>query len=419
MEIELEIQKLVDEIRAQGFESICFWMPSYSVVGANVSFFNLSLYFKRKTTLKVFYVTYEDGYLAKQLTDAGITVVPYYDESSTFSFLEKCAIVTSSTRPIMLKKMRPDNKLLFWHNETAPCAWESVFLQNETQNYFQLCREKHAMVFHDWSSWDALSQDAGFEFEKMYLPLCIEPRQTAAKDGLVCADEMHLAWLGRLVPDKMYSLLYLVDNFAQYVTSRRKVLHIVGDGRSRQEIEAYCKQFSREISFDFKGTMTGDRLDEFLAENADVLFAMGTSLLEGAALKIPTAVVMLDTAQIRSNEFFWFFDSKEYCCGVLTSQAKRFGATYSHFRDMMDDVFEYGMKEEYGEKSFRYYMENHSDIQHTVYLLLHALKHSALTMADLKACIKYVPYNHIKVVRRKFLGRKLSDQVIFEAGGED
>lgn len=419
MEDQAEIQKLADEIRAQGFESICFWMPSYSVVGANVSFFNLSLYLMKKTKLKAFYVTYEDGYLAMQLAEAGIPVIPYLDETSEFSFSRKCVIVTSSTRPIMLKKMRPDNKMLLWHNETAPCNWGAVFLMNETQDYFRLCHEKHAMVFHDWSSWDVLSQDAGFEFEKLYLPLCIEPRRFMAGGELISDEEMHLTWLGRLVPDKMYSLLYLINHYAQYATSRRKVLHIIGDGSSRAEIEAYCKRFYNKITFDFKGTVTGNELDEFLIENTDILFAMGTSLLEGAALKIPTAIVLLDTVQIKTDEFFWMFDSKEYCCGVMTSQAGRFGVQYSHFRDMMDDIFEYGMKKEYGEKSFRYYEENHSSMEHVAWQLLNAVKKSSLTMGDLEGCIKYVPYNHIKIVRRNFLGRELPDQVIFETGGEN
>lgn len=419
MEDQAEIQKLADEIKAQGFESICFWMPSYSVVGANVSFFNLSRYLSKKTNLKALYVTYEDGYLAKQLAEAGIPVVPYLDEASAFPFSRKCIIVTSSTRPIMLKKMRSDNKLLLWHNETAPCAWELIFLQNETQDYFRLCHEKRAMVFHDWSSWDALSQDAGFEFEKLYLPVCIEPRNLMAGGDLISEEEMHLTWLGRLVPDKMYSLLYLINHYAQYATSRRKVLHIIGDGRSRTEIEAYCKRFYNKITFDFQGTVAGDELDEFLIEHTDVLFAMGTSLLEGAALKIPTAVVLLNTAQIKTDEFFWIFNSKEYCCGVMTSQARRFGAEYSHFRDMMDDIYEYGMKKEYGEKSFQYYEENHSSMGRVARLLLSAVNQSSLTMGDLERCIKYVPYQHIRVVKRSLLGRKLPDQVIFETGGEE
>lgn len=419
MEDQAEIQKLADEIRAQGFESICFWFPSYGVGGGSLSFCRFAEYLRRNTDISISYVDYEDGYLSDMLRSLDVKVVPYCDENWAFDVEEKTVVITNSTRPIILKRMRPDNKLLFWHYETAPCNWRAVFLMNETQDYFRLCHEKHAMVFHDWSSWDALSQDAGFEFEKLYLPLCIEPRRFMAGGELISDEEMHLTWLGRLVPDKMYSLLYLINHYAQYATSRRKILHIIGDGSSRAEIEAYCKRFYNKITFDFKGTVTGNELDEFLIENTDILFAMGTSLLEGAALKIPTAVVLLDTVQIKTDEFFWIFDSTEYCCGVMTSQTGRFGVQYNHFRDMMDDIFEFGMKEEYGEKSFRYYMENHSDIGCAAYFLLNAIKNSSLTMGDLEACIKYIPYNHIKVVRRNFLGRELPDQVIFETGGEN
>lgn len=419
MEYELEIQKLADDLKTQGFKSICFWFPSYGVGGGALALYRFAIYLRKNTSFPISYVNYEDGCLSEMLRSMGIAVIPYYEADRAVAIKEKTVVITNSTRAIMLQRMNSDNKLLFWHWETAPCAWELVFLQNETQKYFRLCHEKHAMVFHDWSSWDALSQDAGFEFEKIYLPLCLEPQQVAVGGKLISEEEMHLVWLGRLVPDKMYSLLYLVNHYAQYATSRKKVLHIIGDGRSRNEIEAYCKRFRSKITFDFRGTVTGDELNEFLTENADVLFAMGTSVLNGAALKIPAAVVMLDTVQIKSDEFFWLFASKEHCCGVMTSQAKRFGVTYSHFRDMMDDIFEYGMKAEYGEQCFRYYMENHSSVGRVAHLLLSAVKNSSLTMGDLEACIKYVPYNQIKIMRRKFLGQELPDQVIFETGGED
>lgn len=416
---QAEIQKLAGKIKAQGFESICFCFPSYGVGGGVLSFYRFAEYLRKNTDISISYVDYEDGYLSDMLRGLDIRVIPYCDEQRAFDMDEKAVVITNSTRPILLKKMRPDNKLLFWHYETAPCAWERIFLQNETQDYFRLCHEKRAMVFHDWSSWDALSQDAGFEFEKLYLPLCIEPRRFMAGGELISDEEMHLTWLGRLVPDKMYSLLYLINYYAQYATSRRKVLHIIGDGRSRAEIEAYCKRFYNKITFDFQGTVTGDELDEFLIEHTDVLFAMGTSLLEGAALKIPTVVVLLNTAQIKTDEFFWIFNSKEYCCGVMTSQARRFGAEYSYFRDMMDDIYEYGMKKEYGEKSFQYYEENHSSMGRVARLLLSAVNQSSLTMDDLERCIKYVPYQHIRVVKRSLLGRKLPDHVIFETGGEE
>ncbi len=417
MKRELELQKLADEIKGQGFKAICFWLPSYGVGGGVLAFYRFAVCLREKTDLNVYYVDYEGGYLQEMLHDAGISLIPYRDEDYAFSLQEKCVIITNSTRPILLQQMRPDNKLLFWHWDTAPCAWELVFLQNEAENYFQLCMEKGAMVFHDWSSWDILSQNVGFEFKKAFLPVYIDPHGAETDGGLICEIEMHLTWLGRLVPDKIYSLFYVIENLAQYPTERKKVFHIIGDGRSRKEVERYCARFGSKIVFDFRGTMDIEELDEFLVENSDVLFAMGTSVLEGAARKIPAAVVLLGTAPIRSDEFFWIFDSKEYCCGVLTTQKKRFGAEYSHFRDMMDDIFEYGMKKELGERCFQYYEKHHSGVGYTAGCLLEVAKNSSMTMGDLQTCIRYVPYHHIKLMQRTFFGRRLSDKVIFETDG--
>ena len=415
----MKLQELAGELKRQGFSSICFWFPCYGVGGGALAFYRFAVYLKKKTNLKVSYVNYEDSYLSEMLCSAGVRVIPYLERDDTFALREKCVIVTNSTRPILLQKMRPDNRLLFWHWETIPCAWDVIFLQDETQDYFQLCKEKRAMVFHDWSSWDALSQDAGFEFEKAYLPAYVDAHQMESDGALICEEEMHLTWLGRLVSDKIYSLFSVIQNLDQYDTERKKVLHIIGDGRNRKDVEQYCLQFRNQITFDFRGTLTGSELEEFLVKNTDVLYAMGTSVLEGAARKLPAAVVILEMKPIEGDEFFWLFHSKEYCCGVMTSQMRRFNVEYSHFRDMMDDIFEYGMKREYGERSFRYYEENHADMGKAVLHLLDAAKRSALTMRDLEQNLKYIPYSHVKVTHKKFLGRCFSNQIKLETGGEE
>ena len=96
---------------------------------------------------------------------------------------------------------------------------------------------------------------------------------------------------------------------------------------------------------------------------------------------------------------------------------KRFNIEYSNFRDMMDDIFEYGMKKEYGEKCYQYFMDNHSGVERAISFLLKAINKSTLTMGDLKRCIKYVPYNHLIVKRRKLLGQMISSKIVYEENG--
>ena len=164
------IHALASEIQEQGFTAVCFSFPSYATGGGNYYFGEMARYLSINTDLHIYYLDYSEGTSHKQLEGTNVTILDYNMEDTDFPVKEKCIVVTNTTRAIQLKKMRPDNKLLFWHYETVPCAWEVVFIMEEGKSFLELCRQKHAVVFHDWSSWDILSRDCGNEYEKKKAP---------------------------------------------------------------------------------------------------------------------------------------------------------------------------------------------------------------------------------------------------------
>lgn len=418
MDKKEELLRSVETLKAQGYNSICFWLPAYDVGGGTYYLCQLAMYLKEHTDLNIYYMDYFGGYPSQLLQDSEVTVLEYREEDAQFPLEEKCVIVVNSTRSIQLKKMNPENKLLVWHYETARCAWHAVFLLNETQRFLELCLKENAMVFHDWSGKDAIEQDCGCEFPPAYLPLFLPPKPQTTPRKLINNHEIHLVWLGRFNKEKIYSLFNIIDNYAAYQTTRRKVMHIIGNGRWRADVERYIGKFKDKIDFEMAGTIRKDKLDSYLLKNADIVFAMGLSSFEGAALHIPSAIVRLDTQEIRGDEFWWVFDTKEYCAGILPSQQGRFKIQYSHFRDMLDDICEYGMKEELGEKCYQYFNENLSSYDDVVIGFLNSSAKSSLTMDKLEKCITYIPYNHLRVIKRRFLLWELPPKIIFEGWRE-
>lgn len=412
-----EILLEVDKLKEQGYKAICFWLPAYDVGGGTYYLCQLAMYLREHTDLKIYYMDYKDGYPTQVLEGSGVEILEYKDEEIYFQLKEKCAIVTNSTRVIQLKKMNPENKLLFWHYETVPCAWDIVFLLGEANQFFQLCYDEDAIVFHDWSGRDALMKDANCEFKPAYLPIFLPPKEKCSTTSLKNVNEVHLVWLGRLAKEKIYSVENIISNFALYKTDKKKVMHIIGDGHCFAEMKKFANNYTQEIEFIFTGTVPKRRLDQYLKDNADIVFGMGTSVLEGAALHIPSIVVKLDTKPIGGDEFWWLFDSKEYCVGILPEQRKRFRIQYSHFKDIMDDICVYGMKEKHGEACYRHFVQNHSSIEEVIAVFLKHLEGCHLTMQKLENCIKYVPYNHIMVRKRRILGWEFSQKVLF-GGGE-
>lgn len=409
MDYKEEIQKLVEEIKAQGYENVCMWMPAYNLGGGS-AFLRFAKYLVENTDLTVYYMDYKDGYLEYLLKqEPRIKFLHYSEDMTTFPVKEKCIIITNSTRVVQMPQMNPENKLLFWHWETVPCAWSIVLIDNEVKKYLKLTKDNHAMVYHDWSAKDSLNryQHIGFN-NNDYLPLTLYPKICECKKGLINDDEINLCFLSRLAPDKKNSLYYLTENFAKYKTSKKKRLHIIGDGVSADEVKNFCEDYKKEIEFIFYGTVAREDLDNYLINNVDILFAVGTSVLEGASLKLPSVVLLMDNKYINDDEAFWIYNTKEYCMGILTSEKDDFGVQYTTFDKIIDSVYkETNGKETEGQKCYEYYLNNHSSFDNTVCFLLKFFKQTELTYKKLKKCIKYTPYLKLELTKTKLLGLNL------------
>lgn len=350
---------------------------------------------------------YPDGYAASKLPADGIRILAYDENDTVFPLKEKCVILVNSTRVIQLTDMRPDNKLLVWHYETAPCAWDVLFFQGETEEYLRLCRDENAMVFHDWSSRDSLNRQFSVQFDSPnYLHIVLPEKSISCKQStLIADDEMHITWLGRIVPDKIYSIYYIIDGLSRYQTDRKKVMHIIGDGARMPELRAFARRYEKKISFQFTYTIQRENLDSYLVKNTDILFAMGTSVLEGAALGIPSAVVQLDFKCIPDYDFFWLFNTKEYCAGILPEQKAAFDVKYDSMNEILDDIYAYGKKAEYAHRSYLYYKDNFSNYDDLACDFLRYINESSLTFDKLEKCIRYVPYSHVSTRQLRLFGK--------------
>lgn len=402
-----QFKLLAEEIKKQGYKNICFWFPTYSVGGGTYIFCKIAEYLSKNTDFNLYYMDYKGAYASALLNNIlNIKYLTYDDNTPVFPLKEKCIIVTNSTRVIQIKNMNPENKILFWHYETIPCAWHLLFLDDETKRFLKLTKDEHAMVYHDWSAKNILNRQENIGFNnKDYLYITFPPKDTESNGRLINDYEINLLWLSRLGTDKVQSLYNLIKNYAAYKTDKKKRLHIIGDGVRRKEVEKFCSKYKKDIEFIFTGTILKENLDEYLINNADILFGVGTSVLEGAALKIPSVVMLMSTKPYFDKDAYLVSDTKEYCVGITTEQKKDFNIKYTSIEDIINSVYTTpNGKQELGEKCFDYYIKNHSDYDKLMCEFLKFLKNTTLTFRKLHKCIKYTPYNVIKVEKYKLLG---------------
>lgn len=404
----------VDELQNEGFKAIIFWLPAYNIGGGTYYLCELAKFLKEHTDIEVYYVDFLGGYPSQLLKHTNVKIITYSENMFYLPVNEKSLLITNSTRVSQLPKMNNENRILFWHYETTQCGWKSVLLERNVSKYFKLLKNNNALVYHDASARLSINSYDNQNFtnqDYLYITIPTKTESDNANLNLLRNDYISIAWLGRIAHDKNESIKYLIKNLNSCNTSKKIKLLIIGDGPLLANLKTFCQDYSN-IEFDFVGTIIKDDLDEFLIKNVDLLFAVGTSVLEGAALKIPSVDLFLSYNEIKDDSALWLFDSKEKTLGILDIHKKLFGAKYTKISDIVNGVIE--NKEFYAQKTYDYYLENHSSFESLVYDFLGYFQNSTLTFKKLRKYLKYTPYILIKYSSISLWNIPLYSKTVYE-----
>lgn len=386
----------VDELKNEGFKAIVFWMPALNIGGGAFYLAELAKFLDKYTNIDIYFVDYLGGYPTQLLKGSNVKFITYSINLINLPIQEKCLLITNTTRVIHIPKMHPESKLLFWHYETTKCAWNKVIIDKNINSYFKLLKNNNALVYHDASARLSLNSfDNQKLLNKDYLYITIPPKikSCESKLELINNKEINVAWLGRIAHDKIESIKYLVKNLNACKTDKLIKFNIIGDGPLMNNLREYCKNYTN-IEFNFIGLVIKEDLDDCLIKNADILFAVGTSVLEGASLKIPSANLFLSYNEISDDSAIWLFDSKEKTLGILDIDKEVFDAKYTKISEMIEGVIQ--NKKIFSQKTYEYYKENHSSFENLVFDFLGYFKKSSLTFRKLRKYLKYTPYKLLK-----------------------
>lgn len=410
-----ELARLVKEIKSQGYEDICFFQPVYAITGATTCKIQMAKYLAEHTDLKIHLCDFIDGHPRTLIQNSkNINFIPYEPNSEIFPLNKKCIIFATSTRVILLKNMHKDNKIIFWHNETNPCAWHLLFLNNETFKFFNLANKTKAIMFHDWSSKDSINRYSNARiYNNDFYYLTVPKKILRAPTRLLERDYINICFLSRLSGDKIQSLFYLVKNLYEININKKIRLHIIGDGVYRKKVEQELIKYSDKIDIIYVGTIAHNKLDEYLINNIDLLYGVGTCVIESAALGIPSMVLLMDTKKIQDNQAYWYFDTKHYCTGITVEQKNDFNINYTSIADSVNSILAKNGKKNLGYKCYEYYKKNHGSIDSLAMIFLEKIINSSLTFDKLKKVIKYTPYSLVKITKVSILGLKIFKKIDF------
>jgi len=301
-------------------KSVWFFFPKREVGGVQMLFLRMAEYIVDHYGYDVMLIDFPDGFMAQHSKHEKVTLIPFV-EGRQIEIPSDAVLVLQSMPLWWLREevvLNDETRVALWtlfpYNMVVPVTYNnydavslikkflkmamdrwSVFMQKRNlKKFIEFAAAKKAIYFMDEHTLNVtLKANSARIDAPIFLPVPSIPSHLR-KEGCDTA-ALRCGWLGRLCDFKATILRYTLRRTARFAFEQRlhTVFHIIGDGPERSAVEACVRDISNSFfSVVFTGSIVMDELDRYLLSNVDILFAMGTSALEGARLGIP--VVLTD-----------------------------------------------------------------------------------------------------------------------------
>ena len=377
-----------------------FLSPTYAIGGGEALLCRLTEFLLSFTKIKVGVIDFKDGILQKTIHHFFYNYdIQYIDyNKDTWKLDDNSCIFVASDRIGCIKQVEGKNITILHHIWNTDTAWEILF---EKQTFFKLAKllnKNNAITFNDFGTYIYAKRVFKQNFKKNYIPVFFHHPETKKYNKKTQPSEINLVWLGRISTTKTISILNICKNFFDYKTNKKKIFHIIGNGTDVDFLKNEVKKYENEIKFIFTGLVTGEELDKYLQENTDIGIAIGTSLMNFAALGLPViAAHEPDSEKFYETEFIWLFNLFEYSLGTPYKNDNELSPLIDHkesFQSIMKSIDE--QKEiliNLGEKCKRYYETYHKSLEKIGQLFVNAIENTTFTYDAYKKSLKYIPYN--------------------------
>jgi hypothetical protein len=326
---------------------VTFFFPYYDISGVPMLFARLARHLAAHGT-PVDVIDFCEGYMARTLRGVPGVRLRGFAEGTSMAISANTLLVMQSILPATIRpELEPDaaTRVLFWtlhpmnlvqslvpldavrHLQSRYAWFHRAFgrtllhrLTRQLRAMVETMHAKRAIAFMDGETLDATCQRLELTIsDPLFLPVaCPVPGQNRC-EGRQRGGPLGMAWLGRLSDFKIHILLRTLEQASRHAARTRLpiVFHIIGDGPEEGRIAAarYEHEWFTVVR---AGVVAGEKLDQYLVANVDLLAAMGTSALEGARLGVPTMLLDVSYGAVpASYRFGWLHDSDRSTLGRL------------------------------------------------------------------------------------------------------
>ena len=317
--------------------NIYFFFPYEGVGGVSTLFLKLADRLSRKD-FAVHIVDYKNGYMSLNLQNKLVEKI-FYSDDEEIEIKENSLIVMQLMTPWTINqqiKFKKDTKLFFWNchpNNLVPYIpsyknFFEIFLNvkktilkiffrgyiKKLKKFLKILQLKDAVVFLDGTSIRNTEYflDQNIITPKL-LPIPVEELSDHLEFTNLKKNQLRISWIGRVEDFKTKSLEKVMNDLENYENLKNLEItfNIIGEGKDLNMIKNKSKHSS--IYYNFINNLSQKELNNFLNKKTDLLFAMGTSALEGGSSLVPTVLLDVSYKNLDSEyRYKWLYETKEF-----------------------------------------------------------------------------------------------------------
>lgn len=339
--------------------SILFYFPWREASGGPVYLTTIARELSKTYPGTIYYTDYENGLSDSMLEGSSVKKITVHQNDFSVNITEPVVFVTPLYWAHWMPVIHPESTILFidWHNLCLPVLRDSWKIDPKRLKVFlQIISESHSVMFCDAAHREALNS-YGIDFDPTYVPIGVEAATIAKTDYKINQKHLKIAILGRLSIDKVFAVTNLAKHFEEFDFLGKKTLYVIGSGPEQHRI---IPENYPSVEIIFTGPLFDEKLNDFLVENVDVMFAMGTSALMSASLGIPTVIVCHEVHEYPDNTFVFLDQVKGYCLGWQCEQVKTLQLPALTLKEVLSPMLNPTIARQVAQRGIKYVHEKHS-----------------------------------------------------------
>lgn len=322
------------------FDRLVFFQPQKNIAGGSLILFaRIIEYLIRTGEYRLCLVDFEDGYIRNYLGSQKYEFASFQTQAK-IELQQNDLLITSLNRfnnIFTTFVFHPNTKLFFWdlgpyslilshmvlgntykgiklNNARRVAVGFEFFRKKRIKQFIETATDNYGLFYMSKKIAYYNQKFFGAPVKPQYLAIPVNSLEQNQYSFEINQQNIRIAWLSRLEIGKTKALKKLLNDIVSLRETNKITLAVIGEGKEKENIKAVADKCG--LSIDMIGRIEHNELNNYILNNVDIGFGMGTSALEFAKLGIPTVLTSGENTLANDHEtkrnYTWLFDALDY-----------------------------------------------------------------------------------------------------------